>query len=133
MTSRICRGSLRPYCKVGAESHCSIPTLETTHAPGLATDSLERHPRKHQRCPGDAEQHDGPLPRVDSLGDARHSVGHVEAPGASTKLGAKSIGEAGVIGALGAVWVAVNDALKPLGAKVVPQRFTPERVLDASV
>ena len=36
-----------------------------------------------------------------------------------------------MIGAKGAVWVAVNDALKPLGAKVLHQPFTPERVLDA--
>ena len=58
-------------------------------------------------------------------------VGHVETPETSTKLGAKGIGEAGLIGAMGAVWVAVNDALKPLGAKVLHQPFTPERVLDA--
>ena len=45
-------------------------------------------------------------------------VGHVETPETSTKLGAKGIGEAGLIGAMGAVWVAVNDALKPMGAKV---------------
>ncbi len=58
-------------------------------------------------------------------------VGHVETPEASTKLGAKGVGEAGLIGAMGAVWVAVNDALKPLGAKILHQPFTPERVLDA--
>jgi aerobic carbon-monoxide dehydrogenase large subunit len=58
-------------------------------------------------------------------------VGHVETPETSTKLGAKGIGEAGLIGAMGSVWVAVNDALKPLGAKVLHQPFTPERVLDA--
>jgi CO/xanthine dehydrogenase Mo-binding subunit len=56
---------------------------------------------------------------------------HVETPEASTKLGAKGIGEGGLIGAMGAVWVAVNDALKPLGAKVRHQPFTPERILDA--
>jgi carbon-monoxide dehydrogenase large subunit len=32
---------------------------------------------------------------------------------------------------MGSVWVAVNDALKPLGAKILHQPFTPERVLDA--
>jgi carbon-monoxide dehydrogenase large subunit len=55
---------------------------------------------------------------------------HVETPEASTKLGAKGIGEGGLIGAMGSVWVAVNDALKPLGAKVRHQPFTPERILD---
>jgi CO/xanthine dehydrogenase Mo-binding subunit len=58
-------------------------------------------------------------------------VGHVETPERSTQLGAKGVGEAGLIGAMGAVWVAVNDALKPLGAKILHQPFTPERVLDA--
>jgi carbon-monoxide dehydrogenase large subunit len=59
------------------------------------------------------------------------AVDHIETPEATTKLGAKGIGEAGLIGAMGAVWVAVNDALKPLGAKILHQPFTPERVLDA--
>ena len=58
-------------------------------------------------------------------------VGHVETPETSTKLGAKGIGEAGLIGAMGSVWVAVNDALKPLAAKALHQPFTPERILDA--
>jgi aerobic carbon-monoxide dehydrogenase large subunit len=58
-------------------------------------------------------------------------VEHVETPEASTRLGAKGVGEGGLIGAMGSVWVAVNDALKPLGAKIRHQPFTPERVLDA--
>ena len=31
---------------------------------------------------------------------------------------------------LGALWVAVNDALLPLGASIAHQPFTPERILD---
>jgi carbon-monoxide dehydrogenase large subunit len=58
-------------------------------------------------------------------------VEHVETPELSTKLGAKGVGEGGLIGAMGSVWVAVNDALKPLGAKIRHQPFTPERILDA--
>jgi aerobic carbon-monoxide dehydrogenase large subunit len=58
---------------------------------------------------------------------------HVETPEVSTRLGAKGIGEGGLIGAMGSVWVAVNDALKPLGAKIRHQPFTPERILDALV
>jgi carbon-monoxide dehydrogenase large subunit len=58
-------------------------------------------------------------------------VEHVETPEASTELGAKGVGEAGLIGAMGAVWVAVNDALAPFGATITHQPFTPERVLDA--
>jgi CO/xanthine dehydrogenase Mo-binding subunit len=55
----------------------------------------------------------------------------IATPETSTKLGAKGIGEAGLIGAMGSVWVAVNDALKPFGAKILHQPFTPERVLDS--
>ena len=69
------------------------------------------------------------VPMADEMPDIH--VVHVETPEASTRLGAKGIGEAGLIGAMGAVWVAVNDALKPLGAKILHQPFTPERVLDA--
>jgi carbon-monoxide dehydrogenase large subunit len=69
------------------------------------------------------------IPMSDAVPDI--IVAHVETPETSTKLGAKGIGEAGLIGAMGAVWVAVNDALKPFGAKVLHQPFTPERVLDA--
>ena len=69
------------------------------------------------------------VPMADEMPDI--VVAHVETPETSTKLGAKGIGEAGLIGAMGSVWVAVNDALKPLGAKVLHQPFTPERVLDA--
>lgn len=58
-------------------------------------------------------------------------IEHVETPERSTQLGAKGIGEAGLIGAMGAVWVAVNDALVPFGAAITHQPFTPERVLDA--
>jgi carbon-monoxide dehydrogenase large subunit len=59
------------------------------------------------------------------------SVWHIETPEATTQLGAKGVGEAGLIGAMGAVWVALNDALKPLGAVASHQPFTPERILDA--
>jgi carbon-monoxide dehydrogenase large subunit len=59
------------------------------------------------------------------------TVWHVETPEASTQLGAKGVGEAGLIGAMGAVWTAVNDALRPLGVVALHQPFTPERILDA--
>ena len=58
-------------------------------------------------------------------------VEHVESPETTTRLGAKGVGEAGTIGAIGALWVGVNDAMKPLGARITHQPFTPERVLDA--
>jgi carbon-monoxide dehydrogenase large subunit len=69
------------------------------------------------------------VPMSDAMPDI--VVAHIETPETSTKLGAKGIGEAGLIGAMGSMWVAVNDALKPFGAKILHQPFTPERVLDA--
>ncbi len=69
------------------------------------------------------------VPMADEMPDI--VVDHVETPEASTQLGAKGIGEGGLIGAMGSAWVAVNDALKPFGARVRHQPFTPERVLDA--
>jgi len=58
-------------------------------------------------------------------------LAHIETREPTTELGAKGVGEAGLIGAMGAVWVAATDALKPFGARLSHQPFTPERVLDA--
>ena len=58
-------------------------------------------------------------------------VEHVSTPSRGTALGAKGAGEAGAGGAAPAVWCAINDALRPLGARLSHQPFTPERVLDA--
>jgi aerobic carbon-monoxide dehydrogenase large subunit len=58
-------------------------------------------------------------------------IGHVETPVEGTLLGAKGIGEAGTIGAAAAVGNAINDALAPLGAEVLQQPYTPQRILEA--
>jgi len=58
-------------------------------------------------------------------------VGHVETPTKESLLGAKGAGEAGTAGAPAAVMNAINDALKPFGAKAFAQPFTPERILAA--
>jgi carbon-monoxide dehydrogenase large subunit len=58
-------------------------------------------------------------------------VEQIETPEKSTALGAKGVGELGLTGAMGVLWVAVNDALRPLGATIADQPFTPERVLRA--
>jgi aerobic carbon-monoxide dehydrogenase large subunit len=58
-------------------------------------------------------------------------VGHVETPTRESLLGAKGAGEAGTAGAPAAIMNAVNDALRPFGAKVLAQPFTPERILAA--
>ena len=58
-------------------------------------------------------------------------VGHVETPTRESLLGAKGAGEAGTAGAPGAIMNAINDALRPLNARVFEQPFTPERILRA--
>ena len=58
-------------------------------------------------------------------------IDHVETPQPGTETGVKGAGEAGIIGAVAAVWCAINDALRPLGAEATVQPFTPERMLRA--
>lgn len=58
-------------------------------------------------------------------------IGHVETPTATSELGAKGVGEAGTGGAPAAVMNAINDALKPLGARVTSQPITPTVILQA--
>ena len=58
-------------------------------------------------------------------------IGHCVTPTATSELGAKGAGEAGVTGAPAAVMNAINDALKPFRARVTVQPFTPERILRA--
>ena len=59
------------------------------------------------------------------------ATAHVEGLEEASLLGAKGVGEAGTIGANAAAWLAVNDALAPLGATAAAQPFTPERILQA--
>jgi CO/xanthine dehydrogenase Mo-binding subunit len=59
------------------------------------------------------------------------ATAHVQTPTRTSVLGAKGAGEAGTGGAPAAVMNAVNDALRPLGAKVTSQPITPEAVLRA--
>src|SRR5690242_4366460 len=58
--------------------------------------------------------------------------GHVVSPTADSELGAKGAGEAGTAGAPGSVMNAINDALRPLGAKpLTDMPFTPDKILSA--
>jgi len=59
-------------------------------------------------------------------------VDHVVTPTADSELGAKGAGEAGTAGASGAIMNAVNDALRPLGARPITDiPITPDVVLKA--
>jgi carbon-monoxide dehydrogenase large subunit len=58
-------------------------------------------------------------------------VAHVETPTKDSELGAKGAGEAGTAGAPAAVLNAINDALRPLTARLNQHPATPERILRA--
>ncbi len=68
------------------------------------------------------------LPMATEMPDI--SIAHIETPTGVTALGANGIGESGTIGAIAALWCAVNDALRPLGVQVSRQPFTPEHLLE---
>ena len=69
------------------------------------------------------------VPMADGMPDV--TIAHLETPTATSTLGAKGAGEAGTAGAPAAVMNAINDALRPLAARVTQQPFTPERILRA--
>src|SRR5580692_9988958 len=54
-----------------------------------------------------------------------------EVPTSVNPLGAKGVGEAGTVGALGASMNAINDALAPLGIRHFDMPATPARVWEA--
>ena len=59
-------------------------------------------------------------------------IGHVVTPTKDSELGAKGAGEAGTAGAPASIMNAINDALRPLGARPITQMpITPERVREA--
>jgi carbon-monoxide dehydrogenase large subunit len=65
----------------------------------------------------------GEMPDID--------VAHIHTPTSVSELGAKGVGESGTASAPAVVMNAVNDALRPLGARVAEQPMTPEVVLRA--
>jgi len=69
------------------------------------------------------------IPRAADIPD--FVLGSTETPSPSNPLGVKGVGEAGTIGATGAIANAVIDALSPLGIRHLDLPFTPERVWRA--
>ncbi len=69
------------------------------------------------------------MPRADDYPDFRMATREV--PTAVNPLGAKGVGEAGTVGALGAAMNAINDALAPLGIRHFDMPATPGRVWEA--
>jgi carbon-monoxide dehydrogenase large subunit len=58
-------------------------------------------------------------------------IHHIESPSPSTALGSKGVGEAGTIGAFGAIANAVADAVAPLGAELGELPYSPNRIFSA--
>jgi carbon-monoxide dehydrogenase large subunit len=65
----------------------------------------------------------GEMPDID--------VAHIQTPTTVSELGAKGVGESGTGAAPAVVMNAVNDAIRPFGARVTAQPMTPESVLLA--
>lgn len=59
------------------------------------------------------------------------AIAHVSTPSRATLLGAKGVGEAGLVAGPAALRCAINDALRPLGAQVTHQPYSPARILAA--
>jgi carbon-monoxide dehydrogenase large subunit len=69
------------------------------------------------------------MPRANEYPEFRLTTREV--PTAVNPLGAKGVGEAGTVGALGAAMNAINDALAPLGVRHFDMPATPARVWAA--
>ena len=69
------------------------------------------------------------MPRANEYPEFRLATREV--PTAVNPLGAKGVGEAGTVGALGAAMNAINDALAPLGIRHFDMPATPARVWEA--
>ena len=59
------------------------------------------------------------------------TLGHIECPSPYTELGAKGMGEGGVIPAMACIANAVEDAIYHLGGRIVDSHMPPELVLRA--
>jgi carbon-monoxide dehydrogenase large subunit len=58
-------------------------------------------------------------------------IEHMETLSPHTEFGMKGVGEGGAIGPPAAIFNAVNDAIRPLGAEVAETPLTPHRLLAA--
>ncbi len=66
------------------------------------------------------------MPRADDVPDLRFTTNPTPTP--TNPLGIKGAGEAGCIGALPALVIAVLDALRPHGIHQIDMPITPEKV-----
>lgn len=98
-------------------------------AQGIGTALYEEMPYDAEAQPLAASLADYLLPGAGEV--PRILIDHMETPSPFTRFGQKGIGEGGAIGPPAAIANAVNDALRPLGARVDALPITPQRVLEA--
>ncbi|MEL6267846.1 MAG: molybdopterin cofactor-binding domain-containing protein [Pseudomonadota bacterium] len=96
---------------------------------GIGTALFEEMPYDTAGQPLATTLADYHLPVAGDLPDIR--LLHMETPSPISRFGQKGIGERGAIGPPAAIANAVNDALRPFGARVAEVPMTPERVLAA--
>ena len=98
-------------------------------AQGLGTALYEEIPYDSNGQPLASTFLDYIIPGASEVPDVR--VLHMETPSPHTRLGIKGMGEGGAIAPPAAVINAINDALRPLGARIDQTPATAERVLEA--
>jgi carbon-monoxide dehydrogenase large subunit len=98
-------------------------------AQGIGTALYEEMPFDHAGQPLASTLADYLLPGAAEMPPFR--VFHMESPSPYTEYGIKGVGEAGTIGAPGAILSAINDALVPLGVEINETPATPRRVIEA--
>jgi carbon-monoxide dehydrogenase large subunit len=98
-------------------------------AQGIGTGLYEEMPFNEQAQPLASTLLDYILPGAMEIPPIR--IIHMETRSPNTQFGVKGIGEGGAIGPPAAILNAVNDALRPLGARVAECPVTPRRILAA--
>jgi carbon-monoxide dehydrogenase large subunit len=98
-------------------------------AQGIGTALHEEMSYDAHAQPGAATLADYSLPGATEVPALR--IEHMETPSPYTRFGQKGIGEGGAIGPPAAIANAVNDALRPLGARVDRLPITAHRVVAA--
>jgi carbon-monoxide dehydrogenase large subunit len=98
-------------------------------AQGIGTALYEETPYDRNGQPLASTLADYMLPGATEVPAMR--IHHFETPSPHTEFGAKGMGEGGAIAPPAAIFNAVNDALRPLGAEVSRTPLTPRRLLEA--
>lgn len=98
-------------------------------AQGIGTALYEETPYDRNGQPLASTLADYMLPGATEVPNMR--IHHFETPSPHTEFGAKGMGEGGAIAPPAAIFNAVNDALRALGAEVAHTPLTPRRLLEA--